>query len=112
MQMEEKFNIKLKGKSLTIHHSNNGTITESDYESVWGDSELILDGSQVWDFNNCKQNKHKKVYANQVLLSNPPQCPWVCEICGFRSVDRSELNTTTYEELMMKFYSNKHITNE
>jgi hypothetical protein len=109
MKMEEKFNIELKGKSLTIHLSNNGSISESDYESVWGNSDLI---NQVWDFDTCKQNKHKKVYTNHVLLSNPPQYPWVCEVCGFRSVDRNELKNITYEELMMKFYSNKHITNE
>jgi hypothetical protein len=28
---------------------------------------------------NCR---HRKVYANHTLASNPPQRPWICEKCG------------------------------
>jgi len=34
-----------------------------------------------------KDCNHDKVYADYVLLTNPPQYPWICRKCGKKDVD-------------------------
>lgn len=34
-----------------------------------------------------KKCLHDKCYAPHVLLSNPPQYPWVCRNCGEKGAD-------------------------
>jgi hypothetical protein len=108
MKDSDKLNIQIIGKTFSIHQSHEGNISESDYESIWGDKyELKLDGSQMWTFD-CKQNKHKKVYSSTILTSFPPQYPWICEFCGYRGADRDMIDyNPTYEQLMKKFYGSK-----
>jgi hypothetical protein len=101
---KDKLNLEIKGRTLNIYQSHNGYISESDYESHWGSKEeLKLDGSQLWQFDNCNQNGHKKIYANYFLMSNPPQFPWVCEMCGYRGTDRG--GKDPYEDLIKMFYN-------
>jgi hypothetical protein len=47
---------------------------------------------------NCN---HKKVYAEYILTSSPPQYPWVCSECGEHGVDREftlSANKLWYDE--------------
>lgn len=47
--------------------------------------------------------KHKKVYSNYVLTSNPPQYPWICEKCGTEGTDVGPVFHSRYEEIKEKF---------
>lgn len=51
----------------------------------------------------CK--RHKKVFANYILTSNPPQYPWVCSVCGERGTDRGEYRPIEldYDAIIKKF---------
>jgi len=31
--------------------------------------------------------EHEKVYANEIMCSNPPQRKWICRKCGTEGVD-------------------------
>lgn len=49
--------------------------------------------------------KHEQVFADYDLASDPPQCPWICRLCGLQGVDRHEMlrPTETYDNLVKKF---------
>jgi hypothetical protein len=48
--------------------------------------------------------KHVKIYADYALLTNPPQYPWICSICGQEGIDRSlHEDKLSYEEIKKMF---------
>jgi hypothetical protein len=52
-----------------------------------------------------KCENHKKVYANYILTSNPPQYPWICSECGEKGTDRKDYyDGPSYDEIYKKFY--------
>jgi hypothetical protein len=48
---------------------------------------------------NKKQCNHKKIYAQEILCSIPPQRRWICEICGEEGIDR----IGSYDDYIDKF---------
>jgi hypothetical protein len=46
-------------------------------------NKLCLD-----DTHNKKQCNHKKIYAQEILCSIPPQRKWICELCGEEGIER------------------------
>ncbi len=49
------------------------------------------------------QCKHDKVYSTQVLLSDPPQYPWICRLCGEKGTDQTWHRRETYAEVEHRF---------
>jgi hypothetical protein len=48
--------------------------------------------------------EHEKVYDNKVLLTDPPQYPWICSKCGEVGRDRGEESSKeTYDVIRKKF---------
>ncbi|GEQ32150.1 hypothetical protein B795N_00320 [Marinilactibacillus psychrotolerans] len=37
---------------------------------------------------------HNKVYANEILLTNPPKCQWECDKCHMKGYDTRVFNQT------------------
>lgn len=35
--------------------------------------------------------QHEKVYADYVLISSPPQYPWICKLCGVKGIDKQNV---------------------
>ena len=58
----------------------------------------------------CNEHEHDWVYANHVLMSNPPQYPKICRKCGKEGCDRGEFVQmgNEYEEIQRKFRGEKN----
>ncbi|MCK9482489.1 MAG: hypothetical protein M0R38_12175 [Bacteroidia bacterium] len=53
---------------------------------------------------------HDKVYSNEILCSNPPQCKWICRMCGKRGTDIvGEKPIDEYQELIERWKMKKRI---
>ena len=76
-------------------------VTDSDLDAPDG---AIVDGYErhggTWE--ECQ---HEKVFAPYILTSNPPQYPWICRKCGYRSVDKGNItiDVNEYARLCQKF---------
>ena len=48
---------------------------------------------------------HKKVFANTMIMTYPPQQEWICSKCGEKGIDRiGEINNEpSYSDLVLKF---------
>jgi hypothetical protein len=56
------------------------------------------------EIKNQESCKHNKVYANYMIMSNPPRHPWICSICGEQGADVENLNTDSkYDDLIKQF---------
>jgi len=54
--------------------------------------------------SETKECNHVKVYANEILLSNPPQYRWICSECGFEGIDTGTICvSSSYEDIKKKF---------
>lgn len=53
--------------------------------------------------SECVNGQHKKVYAEHLLMSNPPQQPWICSECGEKGVDQEVYKIITYADVIKKF---------
>lgn len=51
--------------------------------------------------------KHDKAFSSMVLMSNPPQYPWICRKCGQEGRDRGTLIENDYPEIKEKFNKQK-----
>lgn len=53
---------------------------------------------------NTVPHDHDKCYCQTILLSYPPQYPWICRICGEQGVDHADVIIhNEYEELKRKW---------
>jgi hypothetical protein len=50
-----------------------------------------------------KKCQHDKSYAPYILVSDPPQYPWICRKCGLRGIDYGEVCFNDYHETLEKF---------
>ena len=52
---------------------------------------------------------HHKVYASYVLITLPPQYPWICSKCGEKGVDIPAINIDghSYDEIERSFNDKK-----
>ena len=53
----------------------------------------------------CKHTD--KSFSPNVLMSNPPQYPWICRKCGEEGVDRELVLDNDFEEIKKKFKERK-----
>lgn len=99
------------GTKFYVHNGAwNGEIISRD-----GVKCVLIEGEKVENAREIKDErtldisiegacKHKKVYADYTLTSNPPKYPWICSKCGDTGADQEIIRKApSYEDLIKHF---------
>ena len=89
----QKYAVNLKPQIDGLMHVENALIALKEKQER---EKPTLDASQV----RAGCMVHDKVYANEIMCSNPPQQKWICRKCGAEGIDTiGEYADDEYERL-------------